>query len=276
MRLYHNLPSLDLFRRYSKNLETQSTSFRRISSGSKVQTAKDDPNAMAESQKLRLQVKGLQMASRNMQDSISMLQTADSAMQNIGDAVNRIRELMVQAGGPTSTEEKQTIQNEVEQMLKHINTVAESTETNGVKLLSVDKINPQLNNIELQIGAQAEENLKFERHDLTKEGLGIADISTFDIDKSLGNLDYATDMIGRYRGEFGSISNRIESTYNNTEEMSILIEAAESELTGADIALEMMEYTRASLLVDSGIAMMTQTNKFPQDVLRILENVKSR
>jgi flagellin len=265
---------MGLYKRYKNNLTTQSTAFGRVSSGVKVQTSKDNPNAMAESQKLRLQVKGLQMASRNMQDGMSMIQTADGAMQNIGESISRIRELMVQAGGATTPEDKQVIQNEVNQMLEQINTVAENTETNGVKLLSKDNMAGAVTNI--QTGAMAEENLEVPMYNMSAAGLGIAGVKTTDVDASLDKLDNAIDLIGQYRGKYGAISNRLESTYNNTEEMTTRIEGAESELTGADIAFEMMEYTKASILVDSGIAMMTQTNKFPQDVLRILENVKSR
>jgi len=274
MRLYHNLASIGLYKRYKDNLTTQSTAFGRVSSGVKVQTSKDDPNSMAESQRLRLQVRGLQMASGNMQDGMSMLQTADGAMQSINDSVQRIRELIVQAGGATSPEDKLVIQNEVDQMLEHINTVAENTETNGVKLLSKDNAVGSATNI--QIGAMAEENMEVQMYNLSAAGLGIADVKTTDIDASLDKLDKAINSIGQFRGKYGAITNRLESTYNNTEEMTTRIEGAESELTGADIAFEMMEYTKASILVDSGIAMMTQTNKFPQDVLRILENVKSR
>lgn len=214
------------------------------------------------------------MSSRNIQDGMSMLQTADGAMQNINDSVQRIRELMVQAGGTTTDEEKSIIQNEVEQMLEHVNMVAENTETNGTKLLSEDNVLGAKTTI--QVGAMAEESLEVPMYNLSAVGLEIADVNTTDIDASLNKLDNAIDLIGQYRGKYSAISNRLESTYNNTEEMTTRIEGAESELTGADIAFEMMEYTKASLLVDSGIAMMTQTNKFPQDVLRILENVKSR
>ncbi len=214
------------------------------------------------------------MASRNMQDGMSMLQTADSAMQNIDDSVLRIRELMVQASGATSLEDKNVIQNEVNQMLEHINTVAEYTETNGVKLLSGS--NGATAKTSIQVGAMAGEDLEIPMYNLTITGLGIADVKTTDIDDALGKLDGAINSIAERRGKYGAISNRLESTFNNTADMSTRVEGAESELTGADIALEMMEYTKASVLVDAGLAMMTQTNKFPQDVLRILENVKSR
>lgn len=271
---------MNLYRRYKDNLSAQSISNGRISSGLRVQTSKDDPNAMAESQKLKLQIRGLQMASRNMQDGISMIQTADGAMQNIGESLQRIRELMVQAGGATTPEDKAVIQNEVDQMLQHIDTVAENTETNGVKLLS--KENKGEPNPIVQVGAMADEKLEVPFFNLNThgtpgfEGLGIENISTSNVDDALAKLDNAINKVGEYRGKYAAISSRLETTYNNTYDMSIRVEGAEAELTGADIAYEMMEYTRASLLVDSGISLMAQTNKFPQDILRILENVKSR
>lgn len=279
MRIYHNLASMNLYRRYQDSLSAQSVANGRISSGLRVQTAKDDPNAMAESQKLKLQIRGLQMSSRNMQDGVSMLQTADGAMQSISDSVQRIRELMVQAGGATTAEDKAVIQSEVNQMLQHINTVAENTETNGVKLLSKENVpddKGKLPQVPVQVGAMADENLKVVKFNLSSAGMGIDKISTTDVNDSLEKLDNAINIIGESRGKYAAISSRLETTYNNTYDMSIRIEGAEAELTGADIAYEMMEYTRASLLVDSGIALMAQTNKFPQDVLRILENVKSR
>lgn len=274
MRLYHNLASMNLYRRYKDNLSAQSVANGRISSGLRVQTSKDAPNAMAESQKLKLQIRGLQMASRNMQDGISMLQTADGAMQGISDSVQRIRELMVQAGGVNTLEDRQVIQKEVDQMLEHINLVSENTETNGVKLLS--SANGENSSTSIQVGSMTDENLTVPMYNLSSQGLGIGNISTANVEDSINKLDDAINNIGKYRGKYGAISNRLESTYNNTYDLSIRIEGAEAELTGADIAYEMMEYTRASLLVDSGIALMAQTNKFPQDVLRILENVKSR
>lgn len=277
MRIYHNLASMNLYRRYQDNLSAQSIANGRISSGLRVQTAKDDPNAMAESQKLKLQIRGLQMASRNMQDGISMLQTADGAMQNIGESLQRIRELMVQSGGATTPEDRAVIQNEVDQMLQHIDTVAENTETNGVKLISKPSAeNPKTKNPIVQVGAMSDEKLEVPFLNLSSEGLGVDSVTTSDIDGSLAILDNAINKIGEHRGKYAAISNRLETTYNNTYDMSIRIEGAEAELTGADIAYEMMEYTRASLLVDSGISLMAQTNKFPQDILRILENVKSR
>ncbi|WP_017415629.1 flagellin N-terminal helical domain-containing protein [Clostridium tunisiense] len=277
MRIYHNLASMNLYRRYKDNLSAQSIAHGRVSSGLRVKTSKDDPNAMAESQKLKLQIRGLQMATRNMQDGISILQTADGAMGNIGESLQRVRELMVKASGVTTPEDKQIIQDEVNQMLEHINTVAESTEVNGVKLLNKPTSeNPKALNPIVQIGAMADEKLEVPFFDLSTDGLKIQDVTATDFGGSLIKLDDAINKIGEYRGKYGAISNRLETTYNNTNAMSIRIEGAEAELTGADIAYEMMEYTRASLLVDSGIAMMAQTNKFPQDVLRILENIKSR
>lgn len=215
------------------------------------------------------------MASRNMQDGISMLQTADGAMQNIGESLQRIRELMVQSGGATTPDDRAVIQNEVDQMLKHIDTVAKYTETNEVKLLVPDD-KGNLTPTSIQVGAMSKEDMKVPKYDLSSQGLGIDKVTTSNISDSLEKLDNAINKVNEHRGKYAAISSRLETTYNNTYDMSIRIEGAEAELTGADIAYEMMEYTRASLLVDSGISLMAQTNKFPQDILRILENVKSR
>jgi len=270
------MSAMRIFNSYTKNLVAQSKAYGSISSGNKIQTYRDDPNAKAKSDKLKLEIRGLQMATRNIQDSVSLMQTMDGGMQSISESLQRARELMVQAGGTTTLEDRAVIQNEIDQNLEHITYTANNTEMNGVKLLA-DKNNPG-DTVDLLIGATSDYITKLPTYNFTSTGLGLVNadgsnkISVENINDGLERLDDAIDKLNSGRGKYGALSNRMESTADYTSEIVGKIEGAEGEITGTDIALEMVEYAKNSILVESGMAMMAQSNEFPQDILQILSN----
>lgn len=277
MRLSRNMSAMRIFNSYTKNLVAQSKAYGSISSGNKIQTYRDDPNAKAKSDKLKLEIRGLQMATRNIQDSVSLMQTMDGGMQSISEALQRARELMVQAGGATTPEDRAVIQKEIDENLEHITYTANNTEMNGVKLLA-DKNNPG-DTVDLLIGATSDYVTKLPTYNLTSTGLGLVNadgsnkISVENMNDGLERLDDAIDKLNSGRGKYGALSNRMESTADYTSEIVGKVEGAEGEITGTDIALEMVEYAKNSILVESGMAMMAQSNEFPQDILQILSNV---
>ncbi len=277
MRLSRNMSAMRIFNSYTKNLVAQSKAYGSISSGNKIQTYRDDPNAKAKSDKLKLEIRGLQMATRNIQDSVSLMQTMDGGMQSISEALQRARELMVQAGGATTPEDRAVIQKEIDENLEHITYTANNTEMNGVKLLA-DKNNPG-DTVDLLIGATSDYVTKLPTYNLTSTGLGLVNadgsnkISVKNMNDGLERLDDAIDKLNSGRGKYGALSNRMESTADYTSEIVGKVEGAEGEITGTDIALEMVEYAKNSILVESGMAMMAQSNEFPQDILQILSNV---
>ncbi|MBE6059791.1 MAG: flagellin [Clostridium sulfidigenes] len=277
MRLSRNMSAMRIFNSYTKNLVAQSKAYGSISSGNKIQTYRDDPNAKAKSDKLKLEIRGLQMATRNIQDSVSLMQTMDGGMQSISESLQRARELMVQAGGATTPEDRAVIQKEIDQNLEHITYTANNTEMNGVKLLA-DKNNPG-DTVDLLIGATSDYVTKLPTYNLTSTGLGLVNadgsnkISVENMNDGLERLDGAIDKLNSGRGKYGALSNRMESTADYTSEIAGKVEGAEGEITGTDIALEMVEYAKNSILVESGMAMMAQSNEFPQDILQILSNV---
>ncbi|WP_346877371.1 MULTISPECIES: flagellin [unclassified Clostridium] len=277
MRLSRNMSAMRIFNSYTKNLVAQSKAYGSISSGNKIQTYRDDPNAKAKSDKLKLEIRGLQMATRNIQDSVSLMQTMDGGMQSISEALQRSRELMVQAGGATTPEDRAVIQKEIDENLEHITYTANNTEMNGVKLLA-DKNNPG-DTVDLLIGATSDYVTKLPTYNLTSTGLGLVNadgsnkISVENMNDGLERLDDAIDKLNSGRGKYGALSNRMESTADYTSEIVGKVEGAEGEITGTDIALEMVEYAKNSILVESGMAMMAQSNEFPQDILQILSNV---
>jgi len=271
------MSAMRIFNSYTKNLVAQSKAYGSISSGNKIQTYRDDPNAKAKSDKLKLEIRGLQMATRNIQDSVSLMQTMDGGMQSISESLQRARELMVQAGGATTPEDRAVIQKEIDQNLEHITYTANNTEMNGVKLLA-DKNNPG-DTVDLLIGATSDYVTKLPTYNLTSTGLGLVNadgsnkISVENMNDGLERLDDAIDKLNSGRGKYGALSNRMESTADYTSEIVGKVEGAEGEITGTDIALEMVEYAKNSILVESGMAMMAQSNEFPQDILQILSNV---
>lgn len=277
MRLSRNMASVRILNSYTKNLAAQSKSYSSISSGLKIQTYRDNPNAKAKSEKLKLEIRGLQMATRNIQDSVSLMQTMDGGMQNISESLQRARELMVQAGGATTEEDRAIIQKEIDQNLEHITFTANNTEMNGVKLLA-DKNNPG-DTVDLLIGATSGDVIKLPTYNFTSSGLGLVNadgsnkISVDNIDDSLNRLDDAINKLNSGRGKYGALSNRMESTVDYANEISGKVEGAEATITGTDVAFEMIEYSKNSILVESGMAMMAQTNQFPKDILQILSNV---
>ncbi len=277
MRLSRNMSAMRIFNSYTKNLVAQSKAYGSISSGNKIQTYRDDPNAKAKSDKLKLEIRGLQMATRNIQDSVSLMQTMDGGMQSISESLQRARELMVQAGGATTPEDRAVIQKEIDQNLEHITYTANNTEMNGVKLLA-DKNNPG-DTVDLLIGATSDYVTKLPTYNLTSTGLGLVNadgsnkISVENMNDGLERLDDAIDKLNSGRGKYGALSNRMESTADYTSEIVGKVEGAEGEITGTDIALEMVEYAKNSILVESCMAMMAQSNEFPQDILQILSNV---
>lgn len=298
MRLSHNLTTLNIYREHTKVLERQSKSFERISSGNKLNSAKDNAVKIGNSERMRIQIRGLEMAQRNVQDGMSMLQTADGGLEGIGNMLKRIRELTIQSGGNSSDEDKENIQLEINQLVDGINDIAKNTEFNGVKLLNADENkegkydnkNP-MNKLFAAVGANVGEKVDIPIFDLTADNVGdnenklkslssVLDknggLNKIGIDKSIQVIDSCIDSVLNVRSKYGAICNRFESSYNKIGEISNSIQKSESRIRDADIAEEMMNFTRDNVLIESGNAMMVQSNKIPQDVLRILENVKVR
>lgn len=286
MRLNHNSASLNVYTTYSKSLKSQSTAMARISSGYKVSNAKDSPNGIADSERIRMQIRGLQMAARNSQDGVSMLQTAEGGLDEMTSMLQRTRQLVIQSGsGANSPEDKQAIQNEIDQMIDGMDSIAKNTEFNGVKLLSEDK------DSEMAVGANAGESIIIPQKNVTSENLKTSDGKSLsqlksgslynitdsnNIDEALNILDQSLSSMVSIRSEYGALENRFQESFDDTNEMADRLESADSGIRDSDIAEEMGNYSKESILVQAGNAMMVQTNKLPQDALKILENVRSK
>lgn len=286
MRIMQNLASLNIFNDQNKSIKSQSKSLGRISSGLKLNSSADAPDGIARSEKLRMQIRGLQMASRNVQDGASMLQTFDGAMDSANSILQRIRELTVQAGGTASADDKTILQNEITQMKSGIDDIMNNAEFNGIKLLngSVSDLNGNPLQLDMSISANAGETLKIPSFNLLSSKLGDTDNKKFlnsidvtkdgGIDEALNIEDKSLEAITSARSKYGAIENRLESTGDMTASVSDSLNKADSSITDADICEEMMNYSRTGILIESGSALLAQTNKLPQQVLDILSRVK--
>ncbi|MDV4149710.1 flagellin [Clostridium sp. AL.422] len=285
MRLNQNMQSLNVYRNYKKNLGTQSVALDRITTGSKINSAKDNPNKLGVSEGLRLQIRSLQMAERNIQDGVSMMQTVDGALSGISESLNRIKELTVQAGGVNNDDDLKVIQGEINQLKQHIDYTVNNSEFNGVKLLNSEKVTNNdypkyLNHV---VGANVKEEINIPVVNVTtdmlidSEGNSLKSIDVTkpnELDRNLEIVDSAIETINSVRSRYGAIQNRMDTSAQNLSGSSLNLENAESRIRDSDLALEMAEYARTSILNETSMALMQQTNKFPQEILRILENIK--
>ena len=279
MRLTHNMYSLSIYKTYKGRMTDESKASNNISTGIRLNSAKDNPGKIGANETLKIQVLTNDVASKNIQDTNSMLQTFDGSLQEINDNLCRMRELSVSAGSPSLTpEDRQVIQEEIESVKVSINKLASDTNFNGVKL-SVDSTtilneNPT-KTIKSAIGTMEDESIEIPSFDVSSRNLGISNLDvTKDINASVGAIDKATQMVTRIRSKYGSMQNRLEGTDDYLGSKGICIQTAQSRIGDADIAQEMMEFSKSQLLVNSSIGLMAQSNNFPKDCLNILANVK--
>ncbi|MDU2995498.1 MAG: flagellin, partial [Clostridium sp.] len=252
----------------------------------KINYAKDNPNKIGQSEQMRIQIKSLQAVQRNLQDGTSMLQTADGALQEANNTLARIKELSVSAAnGSKSESEKEIIQNEIEEMKKNIDDLANNTEFNGVKLLCDDRVPnnkyPMYKNI--VVGAMQGEQGRIPSFNIRAEILKDEKGNTLkDIDvrtpegvsSALEVVDESIKTVSSIRSRYGAMSNRLETTAENISSNEQVFERADSNLRDSDIALEMAELARTQILNDTSLALISQSNNLPQDALRILERVR--
>ena len=281
MRLNHNMMSLNAYRTYTKNLAAQGKSMLRVSSGDKITRTMDNTAGMAQREQLRIQIRGLQMSQKNMQDGISMLQSAGGGLENVITALNRIRELTVSCDELKTKEDRESVQKEIDQMLNSVDSIANNTEFNGIKLLGKGIGEPPT--IKMSAGANVGEYLDIPINNLTTTNLtdtrgnnlrSIDIVSLGNLDKSLDIIDASLDAVISIRSKYGALENRMESVYYMQRENSLIIESADSSIGDVDIAEEMMELTKSNLLVEACNAMIAQSNKLPQEALRVLERIR--
>ncbi|MBU5437168.1 flagellin [Tissierella sp. MSJ-40] len=274
MRINNNIPALNTHRLLNINTNALGKTLERLSSGKRINKASDDAAGLAISQKMEAQVKGLRQASRNSLDGISLIQTAEGALNEVHAMLQRMRELSVQgANGVYEDGELEAIHNEIEQLTEQIDKIAEESDFNGIKLLDGSK-----KDLKLQIGANEGQSLNINmaefKVDTTTLGInGIVSSSSQseDYSKAIEKYNTAIQTVSSHRSKLGAYQNRLEHTIRNVDNTAENLTAAKSRIEDVDMALEMSEFTKLNILQQAGTNMLGQANQLPQTVLQLLK-----
>ncbi|PRS82893.1 MULTISPECIES: flagellin Hag [unclassified Bacillus (in: firmicutes)] len=304
MRINHNIAALNTLNRLSANNGASQKNMEKLSSGLKINRAGDDAAGLAISEKMRGQIRGLEMATKNAQDGISLIQTAEGALTETHSILQRVRELVVQAGntGTQDGTDLGAIQEEIANLVEEIgdgsgkNGISDRTEFNGKKLLdgsfSATAATPK--SLTFQIGANKAQKLDVNIEAMSSTALGALEADgTLKADHAVANIDVtqfadptatgalsfddqldivdgAIKQVSNQRSKLGAVQNRLEHTINNLGASGENLTAAESRIRDVDMAKEMSEFTKNNILSQASQAMLAQANQQPQNVLQLL------
>lgn len=258
-----NLSAMDANRNLNATESSLSQAMQRLSSGLKINSAADDVAGYAISQSLEGQVNGLNQATQNSQDAVSLAQTAQGSLNDVEQMLQRVRELAVQyANGTTSTADKAAITSEVTQLSSEIERVGETTQFNGIDLLS------KATTISFQVGANDGEVIGVTTVDLNTSLTGLISLGGTE---PITKIDEAIDKVSALAGEYGSVQDRIQYTESNLETYSQNLSSAVSGITDVNMAAEMTNFTKLQVLEQAGVSILSQANAQPQAVLKLLQ-----
>ena len=271
MVVQHNLTAMNSNRMLNLTTKTQSKSTEKLSSGYKINRAADDAAGLAISEKMRRQIRGLTQASANAQDGISCVQTAEGALNEVHDMLQRMNELAVKASNGTNMKEDRSyIQQEVAQLTTEINRVAKTTTFNEQNLL-----NGSFTGKTLQVGSEKAtgNQITISISAMNAGGLGVSGLSVSTTSSALdaiSTVKLAITKLNEQRSKLGAIQNRLEHTINNLDNVVENTTSAESAIRDTDMASEMVRYSNNNILAQAGQAMLAQANQSNQGVLSLL------
>ncbi len=276
MIVQHNLTAMNSNRMLGLTSSAQAKSTEKLSSGYKINRAADDAAGLAISEKMRRQIRGLTQASENASDGISCVQTAEGALAEVHDMLQRMNELAVQAANGTNmTADRSYLQSEVKQLQAEIDRVAESVTFNEQKLL--DGTFETGDGIVLQVGSEGNDDntIKFNIGKMDAAGLGVDQIDISDATGaaargSIDTIKAALTKVSQQRSDLGAIQNRLEHTINNLDNVVENTTAAEAQIRDTDMASEMVKFSNNNILAQAGTAMLAQANQSNQNVLSLL------
>lgn len=274
MRLNKNMFSLNIYRTYSNNISKGSKALNNISSGMKINSAKDNPSKIGQNENLKITLLSSKKAEQNIQDTNSMIQTFDSSMQEVNDMLGRMRQLTVQgSNGSLSSDDVSAVQDEIDSLRDGIKDIVNNTEFNGIGMSDESVTGFDANYKKSIIGALGDESIEIPYYNLSVENLGIDNLDMTKGTENLGAIDNAITMVSRVRGNYGAIQNSLEETAENLSAKNINFQSAQSKIGDADVAKEYLEYSTSQILVQSSISLIAQANNIPQDALQILGNI---
>jgi flagellin len=267
----NNVDAMFTQRSLSSTQKELSGVMERLASGYRINRAADDAAGLGISEKLRSQVRGLGQAARNAQDGVSVIQTAEAALGETGDILQRLRELSVQGANDTLTDtDRGNIQKEVDALLSEIDRFASTTEFNTKKLISGSMASSAMT---LQIGANTGQTISFTITTATSASLGVSGIAVStqaSANAAIASLDSAITSISGERSKLGALQNRLERTISNLNSQAENLQASESRIRDTDVAKETISLTRLQILTQAGTAAQAQANSAPQAVLSLL------
>jgi len=273
-----NIASLNAQRNLNRSQNSMSVSMQRLASGLRINSARDDAAGLAISDRMTSQVRGMQQAARNANDGISFAQTAEGALGETVNILQRMRELAVQSANGSNTDaDRLSLHSEFDDLRDEIDRIASTTSFNGQVLLS-GGFSAAANAAVFQVGANASQTISVTIGRATASGLGsgtkvskLSISAAADAQSAINILDAAITSVDSIRGDLGGVQNRFESTIANLNNVAENLSAARSRILDADIAQETSEMTKNSILQQAGVAILAQANQAPQLALSLLQ-----
>lgn len=283
MIINHNLSAMYAHRTLGVTNSSVTKNIEKLSSGLRINRAGDDASGLAVSEKMRAQIYGLNQASQNVSNGISFIQATEGYLQETQDILHRLRTLSVQAAnGIYTDEDRMQIQVEVSQLVDEINRIASHAQFNGMNLLTgrfarETGMNTVTASMWIHTGANMDQRERLFIGTMTSEALGastggeiVSLLTIEDANKTIGIMDSALKLVNKQRADLGAYQNRMEHAVRGIDIAAENMQAAESRIRDVDMAKEMVDYTKNSILVQSGTAMLAQANMKTQTVLQLL------
>jgi len=281
MVINHNMSSINANRLLQNAVSDVNSDIDKLSSGMRITKASDDASGLAVSEKLRAQVRGLNQAEKNIENAASFIQTTEGYLNESEDIMHRLRELAVQSANGIYTDEDRTqIQVEVSQLVDEINRIASQAQFNGLNMLTGGFAQNGPREMFFQVGANMDQRKRIFIGTMTAQALGLqaaqggantVSISTPDkANQAIGLVDNAMKQISKQRADLGAYQNRFEMAARGVAVASQNTTAAESRIRDVDMATQMVQFVKDSILVQAGTAMLAQANVQPRSVLQLL------
>ena len=271
MQIMNNVMAFDAYRNLNVTNNGLSKSLEKLSSGYRINRASDDAAGLVISQNLRASVSGLKVATRNAQDGVSVVQTAEGALNEVASMLNRMRDLSVQASntGSVDANASSAIQSEINALSSEITRISQSTKFGANTLIDGGFVKV------FQVGANAGEYItvslgtSLNASVLGVSGLGVA--SAGSASAAITAIDAAITTISSTRASLGAFQNRFESIINNVQTTTENLSASESRIRDTDMASEMVDFTKRQIMLQAGTSMLAQANQVPTSILKLLQ-----
>ena len=270
MVVQHNLSAMNTSRQLGGVTNALSKSTEKLSSGYRINRAADDAAGLSISEKMRSQIRGLNKASSNAQDGISLIQVAEGALNETHSILQRMNELATQAANDTNTsKDRDAIQQEMDQLTSEIDRIRSTTQFNAMNLLD-----GSFTGKNLQVGSLSGQSIGISISNMNASSLGVSGLKVSSFSQagtSMSKIQAAIDKVSTQRSKLGALQNRLEHTINNLDTTAENTQAAESRVRDTDMASEMVQYSKNNILTQAGQSMLAQANQQTQGVLSLLQ-----